>query len=96
MSTLKLTKEDGRAMLGDDHDDWKEIEQEIVDTGRWDIHYTGIFKHIPTGKFYMMHWSVGATEMQDTRPFEYDDPELFEVEAKQVTVTQWVIKKDEE
>jgi len=90
---MKLTGEEAREMVYDDHEDFETIETKIVDTSRWSILSEGVFKHIPTGKFYQTSWSSGATEMQDESPFEYEEEvELDEVEAKEVLVTQWVIK----
>lgn len=93
---MKLTAEEARWMVCDDHDDFEAIEENITDTSRWSIHYEGIFKHTPTGKYYSVDWSVGATEQQDERAFEYDtEVELTEVEQVEVTVTKWVTKKSE-
>lgn len=84
---MKLTSEEARNMVFGDHEDFNEVEINITDTSRWSILYEGVFKHLPTGKFYSTDWSVGATESQDERAFEYDDEvELVEVEETQVMV----------
>ena len=60
------------------------VYNEIEGTRRWSINYYMVFPF--EGKFYSARYSVGATESQDERPFEYDDdqiecPEVHEVEV---------------
>lgn len=43
----------------------------IVDNSRWSLQHELIFKF--DGKLYRAYYSVGATEMQDERPWEYED-----------------------
>lgn len=70
------------------------IKDTIVDTSRWSVQHEIIFEF--QGKFYRTYYSVGATEMQDERPWEYDDTvECTEVEIKQVLVSKWVTKESE-
>ncbi|MCL1696387.1 hypothetical protein [Lysinibacillus sp. BPa_S21] len=65
------------------------VLDEITDTSRWSVHHRIIFKH--DGKFYEAYYSEGATEMQDERPWEYEDEvECDEVELKEVKVVKWV------
>jgi len=86
----ELTSEEGRQVIYEDHDDWESMEEEIIDTRRWSNRYLGTFRHKPTDRFYQMSWSQAATEQQDERPFEYEEPELTEVVQKEVIVTKWV------
>jgi hypothetical protein len=68
-----------------------------VDVGRWSVSYDYVFKY--EGKFYSAPYSVGATEMQDEGPWEYDDDPVTVVivEPVEVTVIEYVsVKKDEE
>jgi len=51
---------------------------------RWSIHCWGVFEH--KGKFYRTVFSVGATECQDERPYEYDDDDIECPEVKKVPV----------
>jgi hypothetical protein len=89
-----LNAEDARNVVQDDSNDFEQVETEIVDTSRWSIQYEGVFKHIASGKYYSVGWQVGATESQDESPFEYEtEVEFNEVEAKEVMVTKWVLKK---
>ena len=93
---MQLTKDEALDVLYGDHEDWEEIERQMVDTSRWSIHYEGIFRHIPSKKYYSMCWSVGATEQQDEGPFEYEEPELREVEQYDKIVKSWRSVKSKE
>lgn len=65
------------------------ILDEIIDTSRWSIIHKIIFAD--NGKFYSTTYSEGATEMQDERPWEYDNKvECTEVELREVKVKKWV------
>jgi hypothetical protein len=87
---MQLTSEEGRLVIDDDHDDWAKVKEEIIDTRRWSVRYLGVFSHKPSGRFYQMAWSVGATEQQDEQPFEFETPELEEVVEKETLVKTWV------
>lgn len=70
------------------------IYKEITDTSRWSIHYDCVFPY--QGKFYKTSYSVGATESQDERHWQYEDEvECVEVELKKVEVVKWAEKKEE-
>lgn len=86
---MKLKKEEARDIVWGDHEDWETIATEITDTGRWSIQKRGVFRHIPTGKYYQLWWSVGATEYQDEKPFEYTDPEPVEVHEVERVIKVW-------
>ena len=89
---MKVSVEEARRVVWEDTSDWKEVKRDIVDTTRWSNIYEGIFQHLPTGKYYSVSWSQGATEMQDEGPFEYDkdDIDFIEVEQNEITVVEWV------
>lgn len=87
-----LSAKEARDVVRDDHEDWEKIESSVISNSRWEVHKKGVFKHIPTNKHYLVHWDIGATEMQDTRPFEYvDEVEFVEVEEQEVIVKKKVI-----
>ncbi len=65
------------------------VEDNVIDNSRWSIHHELIFKH--DGKFYSTSYSVGATECQDERPWEYEDEvECTEVTQQEIKVMAWV------
>ncbi|OEU75207.1 MAG: hypothetical protein BA874_03730 [Desulfuromonadales bacterium C00003068] len=71
---------------------FRAIHDEIMDSNRWSTQYEIVFEH--EGKFYLTHYSVGATEQQDESPWEYEDRVgCTEVELKEVVVKQWVVKQ---
>lgn len=69
---------------------WTAEENHVVDNDRWSIYHEIIFKD-KDGKHYSTGYSVGATEYQGERPWEYEDQvECIEVEKRQVMVEKWV------
>lgn len=65
------------------------IIDKIIDTTRWSIVHEIVFED--NGKFYQTTYSEGATEMQDERPWEYEDEvECEEVELREVKVKKWM------
>lgn len=86
---MRLTEQEARDIVYEDHEDWETVETEIEDTTRWSIVHSGVFKHLPTGKHYFTYWSVGATETQDQQPFEYDEPVFNEVKQVEKVVKVW-------
>jgi len=69
---------------------WTAEEDHIVDGGRWSSHHRIIFKD-KDGKYYSTGYSIGATECQDERPWEYETQvKCIEVEKRQMLVEQWV------
>ena len=65
------------------------IVDKIIDTTRWSVVHEIVFED--NGKFYQTTYSEGATEMQDERPWEYDDEiTCTEVELKEVMMKKWV------
>lgn len=66
------------------------IEDNIDGHSRWSVHHEIVFKWVD-GKYYRACYSVGATEMQDECPWEYDDEiNCTEVKPTQVTKTVFV------
>jgi len=71
---VKFKKQDLIDLLEGEDSPLTEISNRIVDNSRWSIQYKLIFSF--GGKFYKTHYSVGATEYQSERPFEYDPDEI--------------------
>lgn len=67
----------------------KILEDTIYDTSRWSELHELTFEL--DGVAYQTGYSVGLTELQDERPWEYEtDVVCTEVELKAVTVEKWV------
>ena len=65
------------------------IVDRIINTTRWSIVHEIVFED--NGKFYQTTYSEGATEMQDERPWEYEDEvECEEVELREEKVKKWM------
>lgn len=65
------------------------IIDKVIDTTRWSVIHEIVFED--NGKFYQTTYSVGATEMQYERPWEYvDEVKCIEVELREVKVKKWV------
>ncbi len=91
MRKLTVPKDIAEQIVYEDHDDWEKIEETIVDQTRWNTHYEGIFRYIPTNRFYKIGYSKGSTECQDTDLFYKDEVEFYEVELKEVVVKKWMV-----
>jgi len=97
---MKISVEEAEMVVNEDYCDWEPVKgtEEIYDQGRWTTSFTGVFKHVPTGKHYIFDWTRGSTECQDGQelfPFCDNDNniEVQEVEEKEVLVKQWVAVK---
>ena len=59
--------------------DGKTIEDHITSYGRWTVSHERVFEF--DGKFYLTHYSVGATEYQDKSPYDHEESEIECVEV---------------
>ena len=62
------------------------VENNLPGSGRWSSYQTMVFGH--GGKLYRTHYSRGATECQDERPFEYEGSEVECEEVYPVSVVR--------
>lgn len=64
------------------------IKNNIIGTSRWSIIHEIIFAH--DGKFYKTTYRVGATEMQEESPWEYEEEvNCIEVQLVEKTIKVW-------
>ena len=90
---MKFRKDILRALAyGEDEENILVIKDEVTGTTRWSTQREMIFKvwdGPDSFKFYRVTYSVGSTEMQDERPFEYEPTEIEcpEVRPVERTVT---------
>lgn len=89
---MKFSKTDLQEMAWGESERFTKVKDEVDGNGRWSIYHSVIFKDTETGKHYSSSYSVGATECQDEKPYEYesDEIECCEVVEKEVVVKQWV------
>ncbi len=83
---IKLSKEEMLDILMEDHDTGEIVEDNILETSRWSVLHEIVFSL--NGTHYSTGYSVGATEMQDEGPWEYDK----EVECTEVHQVEKVVK----
>lgn len=77
-------------ILGEDDENFEILENEMIDKSRWSIHYNLVFKELDSGKLYETSYSVGATESQDERPWEYEtEIKCVEVEPVEVVTIKF-------
>ena len=71
-------------------DKWTVISNEITDQGRWTLQHEVILQRKSDGKFFITHYTVGATESQDHRSYEYDELVFYEVKPVKVETIKYV------
>lgn len=73
---------------------YKFLNDDIVDRGRWSIYHFIVFEY--DGDLYGFNYSEPATEYQETsleERFEASPVPLYQVEAHQITTTEYRIVK---
>ena len=93
---MKFKKSVLQQLAYEDYDpnEFEIISTKICGNDRWSISHEQVFKY--KGKFYKTHYSVGATEMQDEQPYEYDSDEieLKEVFPVEKTIIDFITKEE--
>jgi len=86
---VKLDVETARELAygrpGEVIDGFEVMVNEMVDTSRWSINHRLVVLDRESSSYWETYYSVGATEMQDERPFEWEgEVEFDEVEPVEV------------
>ncbi len=77
-----------KALLQEKDLPWSALEDRVIETTRWSVIHEIVFEH--EGKFYETSYSIGATEMQHERPWEFEkEVECTEVRKVQKLVEVW-------
>lgn len=84
---IELTPEEARNAVYGDLEGYEVVEDKVIDTTRWSIINYCVLKRKSDGKFFADSYSVGATESQYERAFEYSKPDFREVFAVTKTIT---------
>ncbi len=88
MPKIFIPAELARAIVWEDTDEGKLLEKKQVGSSRWSILYEAIVAY--QGKTYRACYRVGATEVQEERPWEDDkEAELIEVHQVPKTIQVW-------
>lgn len=83
---LKLTPEQGREIVYEDTDDFKTIQYSVINVSRWSLINEIIVQRLSDDKFFKSSFSVGTTELQDERPYEYSEAIFEEVLPVEKTI----------
>lgn len=75
---LKITGEQAREIIYDDSDKFSVVKIEITSNSRWSIYKMALIVEQETGNLYTVGYSVGATEYQEERRFEYEEEVTLE------------------
>lgn len=95
MPELKMTAEEGRAIVFEDNEDFETVSDEVYETSRWSLHREIIVQRMSDNTYWRGYYSVGKTEQQMERPYDHDDEAVFaQVEQKEVVSTVWVVVED--
>lgn len=86
---MKLEVETARELAygrpGEVYEGFMVVENEMVDTSRWSINHRLVVLNRENSSYWETYYSVGATERQDERPFEWEgEVEFDEVEPVEV------------
>jgi hypothetical protein len=92
---LNLTAEEARDLLWLKSNEYKIIENQMVDQSRWTTYYSIVVKRLSDGKFFMDIYGRRSTECQDEIPWKYDEPNFQEVIPVEVKKTEWKFVEDE-
>lgn len=65
-------------IIYNDHEDFKEIKEEIYDQRRWVTCYSKIVQNINNQKYYKITYEIGSTEYQEGSNQLHGMDEVFE------------------
>lgn len=69
------------------------VSRDLLESSRWSLHYELIvrFPDQPKGEAWRFRYSVGASESQDERPWQYEDEVVATlVREREVVMKQWL------
>jgi len=87
---ITFTKDQARNIAYNDNPNFEEVLTELSDQTRWSTVKRIVVKRVADGKFFESYYSVGSTECQEQRAYEYDEPVFIEVFAEKVEVIKYI------
>ncbi len=84
---LLLDREVAQNILWDDSDDFDIVLDEVTGLGRWTVNHQIVIRRKSDNKYFRDFYSIGSTESQDERPWQYDAPNFEEVFSREKKVT---------
>jgi hypothetical protein len=93
MVTKLVTREFHRDLLEELEIPDNCIDETIIDTSRWAVHYEGVFEY--EKKHYQVQWQQGATEYQEGEDLWYNADVIEAVEVVKLPVVkyEWTPKR---
>lgn len=83
---LKVTKEQANELIWGDLEGFSLVEDTITDTSRWSVYHRLVIKRESDSKLFADNYGIGATEYQDERPWQDDEPAFEEVFPVEKTI----------
>lgn len=80
---IEVPTEYAKELLDGGSELFEPVKDAITGSSRWSIEYEAIYRHKETGKLYGSGYRVGATEMQDESPYEYDGDSVIFYECEE-------------
>lgn len=100
METLTLPEDVARelayGLAGEEIEGYRVVDNYYVDSGRWTRNYFLVIEEIGKLGFWGSYYSIGSTEYQDERPFEYfKTVEFARRYPKIVNRVEWVATRED-
>lgn len=72
-------------VFGDVEDHWVQVEDRIIEQGRWDTHHTAVWHDTRDDTYWRYYYTLGSTEYQDGQR-EFDDhmTRVYPIEVKRI------------
>jgi hypothetical protein len=94
--SVTLSVEDARELAwtspGDSYAGWTVAAKERLGDSRWESNHRLVIRDA-SGRHYAGHYTVGLTESQDTRPWEYETEAVFSpviAQIRTVEITEYL------
>lgn len=82
---IKISAEDLRDIVYDDHEDWQEVESSVDGHWRHGTEHTGVFRRLVDGKFFRMDWRDSVKDECGWSDMNFGTFTFKEVFPKEVT-----------
>jgi hypothetical protein len=89
---IKLSLEEARDIVYDDHESWECVHSEISGNWRHGTENTGVYRR-PDGRFYKIEWRDSTSDMSGFEDCNYAPMEAIEVFPEKVTTIVYTEKQ---
>ncbi len=87
---LKLTSEQGQAIIYGRDSNFVTTHKKIVGKRRWVLVYEIVVQRKSDGKYFKDVYDIGATENEEQAPYEFSEPNFIEVEPVETTIIEYI------